>query len=113
MAKTIKQYRYYGKDNSKNYPSGITAVDLEQGSIFEEIYPIYQLGIQAYPGAKIRLNRNVEEVIVGLTGIYELDVEGRTEIDRLQIDPDTINKIDNINNAYIIIDVIYDNNKEV
>jgi hypothetical protein len=41
--------------------------------------PIVHLGIQTLPGTKVYLNSNMDApVIIGATGIYELDLEGTT-----------------------------------
>ena len=49
MAKKIGQMRYYGdkatNNNQKNFPSNISRQTLSTGTIFENIFPITQLGI--------------------------------------------------------------------
>jgi hypothetical protein len=47
-----------------------------------------------------------------LTGIYELDLVGQTEITAIQFDADSMVNINNNNNAYLIVDIIYDDGKE-
>ena len=60
MAKVIKQYRYYGENNSKNQPlNEISLETLESGSVFfseEGLGSIRQLGIQSLPGTMFYLN---------------------------------------------------------
>lgn len=107
MAKQIMQFRYYADNNSKNQPSKITRRELSSGSIFSKYYPITQLGIQTLPGTKFYLNNSITPIIVGSTGIYELDLEGISEINNLSFDGNSLSAINNNNNAYLIIDIIY------
>ena len=80
MAKKIKQFRYYAENDTnanpnytRNYPDSISARNLISGSIFATSTPIVQLGIQALPGTRFFLNGNQYPIIIGNTGIYELD----------------------------------------
>lgn len=68
---------------------------------------ITQLGIQTLPGIKFYLNDGVDPIIVGSTGIYELDLEGLSEITALSFDKDSIKRIDDNDNGYLIVDAIY------
>ena len=121
MAKRIKQYRYYNdnKDGAtKNQPSQVVGEDgvtqpttykhYVSGLVFGSNFPVLQLGIQALPGTKFYLNNAVDPIIIGLTGIWEIDLDGQTEITAIQIDNQSIQNIRDNNNAYLIIDVIYD-----
>lgn len=108
MAKKIKQFRFYSDGNEKNYPSGITYRKLISGSAFSDYIPIIQLGIQALPGTKFYLNGSANPVIIGSTGIYELNIQGLTEINALQFDPASISLINNNDNAFLIIDIIHE-----
>ena len=45
MAYNIKQFRYYGDDHEDNYPKGLHSVHLINGSAFNNVVPIVQLGI--------------------------------------------------------------------
>ena len=121
MAKRIKQYRYYSDNNdgvTKNQPEQVTGEDgvaqnvsykhYVSGLVFGSNVPVLQLGIQALPGTKFYLNNAVDPIIIGLTGIWEVDLDGQTEITAIQIDNQSIQNIAANNNAYLIIDVIYD-----
>jgi hypothetical protein len=112
MAKLIKQYRYYNdSDSSRNYPSNISYARLTSGSIFfsdTQLGAITQLGIQALPGTKFYLNNSADPIIIGSTGIYELDLEGVAEISALSFDSKSIDSIKDTNSAYLIVDAIYD-----
>lgn len=129
MANRIKQFRYYADGlnegvtpNEKNHPSQITkedgkltavnAVDYQSGVVFGNCFPILQLGIQALPGTKFYLNKALEPIIIGSTGIYELDLNGQTEITSISFEESSMNLIKQNNNAYLIVDIIYDDGKE-
>lgn len=109
MAKQIMQFRYYDENNSgqKNQPKNITRAKLASGSVFSSYFPITQLGIQALPGTKFYLNNSTTPIIIGSTGIYELDLEGLSEITHMSFDATSISGINNNPNAYLIVDIIY------
>lgn len=113
MAKKIKQFRYYGEGNSKNEPSGLSMRSLISGSAFTsptKYVPILQLGIQGLPGTKFYINNAYNPVIIGHTGIYELDLNGLSEITALNFDSkilQTINSNSSGNN-YLIVDIMYE-----
>lgn len=109
MAKRIKQFRYYKQaDAEKNSPISITRPSLTTGQIFRDFLPITHLGIQALPGTKFYLNGNIYPVIVGHTGLYELDLANNMRITALSFDNDSIKAIEENPNGYLIIDVIYE-----
>ena len=110
MARKVYQFRYYGDGNNKNYPNNLTGARLRSGSAFKDHLPIKQLGIQTMPGVKFYLNNSVDPIIIGSTGIYELNVENLTEITALNFDLTAINMINNSPSpSYIIVDILYDN----
>lgn len=108
MTKQVMQFRYYGKKSEKNYPSGINFQNLRDGTIFTPYCPIKQLGIQTMPGVKFSLNRSKDSVIVGSTGIYELNADNLAEISALAFDYTSLNMIENNDQAYIIVDIMYE-----
>lgn len=123
MANKIKQFRYYNDTNNlgKNSPSVITIdgadVDVSyahyvSGAVFGECFPVLQFGIQSLPGTKFYLNNGNDPIIIGSTGIYELDLEGQTEITQIQMDGGSMKTINDNDSAYLIIDIIYDNGEE-
>lgn len=114
MARAIKQYRYYNANNNKNQPSTATKEQFINGLVFElpSCFPILQLGIQALPGTKFYMNSAIDPVVVGFTGIYELDLDNRAEIIKLSFDKESMNAIENNQNGYLIVDVLYDDGKE-
>lgn len=109
MAKYINQIRYYGDNNKKNSASNLTLQTLQSGSVFHNTLPIVQLGVQTLPGMKIYINNHTNPVIVGQTGIYELNVDGISYITDLRFDGSTLKIIDkNKNDAYLIVDYLYE-----
>lgn len=109
MAKKVSQLRYYSNGNNKNYPANITAQDLISGQAFTDFGSIYQIGIQTLPGTKFFLNGSAYPIIIGITGIYELEVVNFSTIKQIQFDSTSISLIENNSNAYLIIDILYEN----
>lgn len=110
MANVVKQFRFYSdSDSSKNQPIGALKSAFINGTVFENFFPILQLGVQALPGTKFYLNNAVDPIIIGRTGIYELDLDGETEISNMRFDATSMNNISANMNAYLIVDVIFDN----
>lgn len=110
MAKKIMQFRYYGDEDSRNQPKNsenkISRAKLASGSVFTGYLPITQLGIQALPGTRFYLNNSTTPIIIGSTGIYELDLEGLSEITKLSFELSSIDNIIKTPAAYLIIDTI-------
>ena len=121
MARAIKQFRYYSEGDFRNQPqllnsgsnaeSAATYLNLCNGNVFKNnhVYPILALGIQTLPGTKFYLNGSVDPIIVGSTGIYELDVIDKAEIINLRFDSTTLLTIRDSDGGYLLIDVLYDN----
>lgn len=108
MAKYINQLRYYGDGHPKNSSLDINYTKLRSGSIFSSTLPITQLGIQTLPGVKVYINNHTSPIIIGQTGIYELNVDGLSNITDIKFDGESLNLINNSTNAYLIIDYIYE-----
>lgn len=121
MAKRIKQFRYYGEGSADNQPSQVTlssgateAVSYTKyvnGEVFANFYPIVQLGVQALPGTKFYLNNGLDPIIIGYTGIYELDLDGAIEITKITFDKKSLEFINNSSTAVLIVDIVYDDGK--
>lgn len=109
MAKKVSQLRYYNNGNNKNYPANTTAQGLISGQAFTDFGSIYQIGIQTLPGTKFFLNGSAHPIIIGITGIYELEVANFSTIKQIQFDSTSISLIENNSNAYLIIDILYEN----
>lgn len=124
MARRIAQFRYFGdgeigvnavtqttlyKHISSNYTEAINKSVLADGSIFVSYAPIIQLGVQTLPGTKFYLNANTDPIIVGASGIYELDLSNTsTVITSLMFDLASLELISNNPDGYLIIDIIYE-----
>ena len=52
-------------------------------------------------------NSQVDPIIIGPSGIYELGIEENYEITGLQFDRKSLDLIDANSGAYLIIDVVY------
>lgn len=113
MAKYLMQFRYYGdSSDGKNYPSEIKKDSLASGSYLINSKPsatsIASLGIQTLPGVKFYLNNSqIDPIIIGPSGIYELGINENYEITGLQFDRKSLDLIDANSGAYLIIDVVY------
>ena len=121
MAYKVKQFRYYNDKSSevteskRNQPTTldgtttlITSEHYAKGDVFGKYFPVTQLGIQALPGTKFYLNEAVDPVIIGATGIYELDLTNGIQISKISFAHDSMEKIKNNDNAFLIVDIIYD-----
>lgn len=118
MANKIKQFRYYNDKEagnasiSRNYPYTANKAGFISGSVFEEenCFPVLQLGIQALPGTRVLLNKATDQnyIIIGQTGIFELDLDNQTEITSIQFDSESMANIENTTSAVLIVDIIYD-----
>lgn len=112
MAKQIKQFRYYKQGSPKNYPSNISIANLASGSIFSQYMPVIQLGVQSLPGTKFYLNNSNDPIIIGNTGIYELDLNGLSEVIAIAFDRTSINAVTTSQNGYLIVDILYEDGEE-
>ena len=113
MRKILRQFRFYGNSNSLNSPEDITSGDLERGEIFFKSSElknatIVSFGIQTVPGVQFYINDSPNTVIVGPTGIYELNLQDGYEINVIKFIPDSLDLIEENNNAYLIVDVMYE-----
>lgn len=115
MKKVLRQFRYYGSDentSSLNAPAGIDKAKLQSGDIFfssSDVLSatIVSLGIQTIPGVQFYLNDSVDTIIIGSTGIYELNLSDGYEIKALRFTADSLELIDHNTTAYLIIDIVY------
>lgn len=112
LANKIKQYRFYASNDTKNQPTGADMKSFSNGQIFQATTPITQLGVQALPGTKFYLNEGIEPVIIGSTGIYELDLNNATEISALSFDWSSLQTIASNPSAFLIVDILYDDGEE-
>lgn len=107
MASKIHQFRYYSENNPNNYPQDWSWPVYCSTDTFKKYSPIMQLGIQTLPGVKFYLNSNTNPVIVGSTGIFELDITSTSgSIASLRIEQDSMEEINQLENGYLIIDMV-------
>lgn len=106
MAK-VTQFRYYGENNVNNYPFDKWQYYCVDES-FKNYRPIHQFGIQTLPGTKIYLNQSNNPIIIGSTGIFEIDCDNTTAIlNSFRIEQKSMEIIDNLANGYLLIDLVY------
>ena len=92
----------------ENQPSSLSSIDLSSGNAFKDYIPIVQLGIQALPGTKFSLNANLEPIIIGASGMYELDLTDSSAIlTSLKFEQTSLNSISVNPDGYLIIDIVY------
>lgn len=111
MAKQVMQVRYYSDSDSKNQPTSVRKATLASGEVFQSYGNIIQLGVQTLPGTKFYLNDGINPIIVGSTGIYELNLEGISPITKLAFDQKSLSTIENAVDAYLIVDMIYESDR--
>jgi hypothetical protein len=104
MARKLQQIRFStGSTNP-------TSSALVSGEAFKKYTAagIEQLGIQAIPGTKFFLNASPDPVIIGSTGIYELNLTNSVAITNLRFHRDSIETIQNSNGILsLLVDIIY------
>lgn len=100
---------YFYKIQQLNYPPSLYSGNLISGSAFANCVPIVKLGIQSLPGTRFRFNTNLEWIVLGATGLYELDLKDSAgSIVDLKFDKQSIQNINDNKNAYLIIDIMYE-----
>ena len=106
--KQVKQFRFYGTNNENNYPTNLTYGELRVGNIFRNLGLVLHLGVQALPGTLFYLNNSPHPIGVGSTGIYELDLEGLSQISSIRFDKASLDRVDGSEGTQLIIDVLYE-----
>lgn len=103
----IKQFRYSG-DSSKDNSGDTSKQALVFGNIFQNYNTISQMGIQGRPGTSFYLNNSEFPIVLGETGIYEIDLQDRGTIY-------SIGFVDNSAFSYystlgdrLLIDIVYE-----
>lgn len=107
--KYIKQFRYYGDNNSNNYPSDLTKDKLTNKNIFEGYGTITKLGIQGRGNTQVYLNGSIYPILLGVTGIYELDLEDYGQIFEIRFAPDSLDVYGTAGSTdRLLIDIVYE-----
>lgn len=109
----VYQFRYYGSANENNYPDGNSWIGLTDNSsapknLLTGHGAAVKIGIQTLPGIKFSIGSSFSNsIIIDHTGVYELDLRNTTTtISNLSFDAASIARIDEIDNASIIVDVL-------
>ena len=68
--------------------------------------PIKQIGIQAFPGAIFYLNDSNFPIVIGKSGIYELEAVNGMEINSIAMDASSYDKINKNSSLSLIIDIL-------
>lgn len=114
MKKVLRQFRYYGTENSSlNFPD----IDSEEfknllnsGFLIDKYIPnlfsIASLGIQTVPGVQFKINGGPNNIIIGSTGIYSLDLSDNYDLKTISFNKESLELIDHNPTAYLIIDIV-------
>lgn len=105
MAKQIGQVRWFGANNSNNFPKILVLQDLIAGTIFPKSYPITEITIQAPRGTQVFINCNTTPITLGTNQLYSLNVDGVAVITSVKFSLETISKI---KNSTVVIDYTYE-----
>ena len=105
MTRDFNQIIYCHPDSNKN-TSGITAANLVSGTAFSRFLPLSQLGIRALPGTEFYVNGGTTPVIIGFSGLFEIDLTSGGSITSLRFDEKSIRAIEANDSAYLIVDML-------
>lgn len=107
MNQSFKQFIYCASGSQHNFPNTLTFEDLITGRFLPADKTISQLGIQALPGTKLYLNGGTVPIIIGFTGLFEIDLSAGGAITNIKVDEKSLREIENNNSAYLVIDIAY------
>ena len=111
----VKQLRYYGFDNALNVPQednswmNLSTDGVNKADLLTSFGAAVKIGIQTLPGVRFFINEqsNNDGIIIDHTGVYELDLRNTTTaINNLYFDAASLQRINEIDNASIIIDLL-------
>ena len=105
MVKDFNQIIYCHPSSEKN-TNGVTKENLVSGTIFSQYLPLSQLGVRALPGTQFYLNGGTNPVIIGFTGLFEIDLSSGGSITGLKFDEKSIQAIEANDSAYLIVDML-------
>ena len=107
MNQTFQQFIYCSPNSEHNFPRSLTAESLTSGQFLPIGKTISQLGISALPGTKLYLNGGVSPIVIGFTGLFEIDLSAGGAITDIKVDSASIQEIERNDSAYLIIDIAY------
>ena len=110
--KHMMQFRFHGVDSAENYPIWHDWRKYNwYNNLLYDYGQVSHLGIQGEPGVIFYLNGSNSPIVIGNTGIYELDLEGIGRITSLKFDELQLSSIYNNSSdktKRLIVDIIYD-----
>lgn len=107
MTQSFQQFIYYSPHSYKNFPTNLSADSLISGDFLPRNKTISQLGIRSIPGTKIYLNGGKIPLVIGFTGLFEIDLTAGGAISDIKVDEASIKEISKNDSAYLIIDVAF------
>lgn len=108
------QFRYYGVNDKNNYPPATVIPSLYNrligGTLLRDYGLVSHLGIQGIPGTEFYLNGDEHPIYIGDTGIYEIDLEDKGQINYIRFTEEALNRyeIDDSDEVRLLIDIIYE-----
>ncbi len=113
MAKQIKQIRYFGEGDSRNYPASASQANLLNENYLQTcgVGRILQVSIHTLPGTRIHFNGDIKRTIyVGHSGVYQLDLTDTSAVLwGISFEEDDLEQLVNTGtNAGLIIDLLYE-----
>ena len=110
--KKIKQFIYYGKNSSNNHPQDSQVGNPWIYNLLTNYKQVTHLGIQGEPGVRFCLNgsSDFDAISIGLTGIYEINLEGLGYITGLRFLPESLNNFysTEAEGHRLIVDFVYE-----
>lgn len=104
MTFSFAQVRYNQNGSSMSNTDDQSMVS---GNAFRNYKAIIQLGIQAPPGTIFYINGSDNKMMIGSSGVFELDLLNKTSISGLRFDQKSIDLVQENDSAFIIVDILY------
>lgn len=104
MGYKFAQVRY---NQSNSSMSNTTAAAMISGLAFTNYTQIVQLGIQAPPGTKFYLEDSTNALMVGASGVFQLDLRETSTFSGLRFDEQSVHFVELNGSSYIIVDILY------
>lgn len=102
----ITQFRYYGRNNPKNYPLDLFKNDSSDNMLVK--YSPLRIKIQTIPGTKIYFTNMSNPFYIEQTGILDLDCDNHNlKFSGLHLDETSLNTITNLPNGHFIMTIVY------
>ena len=106
----IAQIRYYDDNNALNSLGFQLYTTFCGDTAFTKFSPIRHLGVQTLPGTRMYLNRSTTPIIIGATGIYELDIKENSTalLSSIRFDETSMKTIRDLENGFLLSDLVYE-----